>query len=87
MWYNVYRATQFYCISNDTYNSQIGFNFRYKADLDRYEELNAEDREEWDAIIEEARQAGCTEEEIKREFGNYERVNNEFDEMAMWVSI
>lgn len=44
-----------------------------------------EDKEQWDAIIQEARDAGATEEMIE-ELGAYTRQDNVYDDMAKWVN-
>ena len=43
-----------------------------------------EDKADWDAIIQAAKDEGATDEMIK-ELGSYERENNVYDDMAQWV--
>ena len=57
----------------------------YKPALDEYKKWCIEDRQEFDAIIQEARDNGATEEMIK-ELGTYTRENNVYDDQAEWVS-
>ena len=43
-----------------------------------------EDKADWDAIIQAAKDEGATDEMIK-ELGSYQRENNVYDDMAQWV--
>ena len=58
----------------------------YRAELELYKQWRAEDRKEFDEIIQAARDAGATEEMIKS-LGDYEYQKTVYDDMAEWVSI
>ena len=82
----------FQFLSNlSSYNININFylnpciSFSYKPQVEEFGRMCQEDKANWDAIIQEAKDAGATEEMIK-ELGAYERQDNIYDDMAKWVN-
>ena len=49
--------------------------------------MNNEDEENWNKMIQKAKDMGATDEQILEVFGEYQRTSNIYDCQAEWVCI
>ena len=49
--------------------------------------MNAEDEENWNEMIQKAKDMGATDEQILEVFGEFDRTPNIYDRQAEWVRI
>ena len=49
--------------------------------------MNAEDEENWNQMIQKAKDMGATDEQILEVFGEFDRTPNIYDRQAEWVRI
>ena len=55
--------------------------------MDDYQAMNEEDERKWNAMLQQARDLGASEAQIKQVFGEYKRTLNIYDRQAKWVLI